>query len=87
MTPEEFRIRLAGLGYSLHGFARYVEADERSVRRWADGEQDIPRWVPVMLALLEAAPLRPRSTPPDPATRMPRFPRRTIGPNLEDDPA
>jgi DNA-binding transcriptional regulator YiaG len=53
MTNQEFRADLKALGYSLRGFAAYVGANERTVRRWALGEQDIPAWVPVMLGLLQ----------------------------------
>lgn len=53
MTAAEFNRRIAALGYSQRGFAAYVQANERTVRRWALGEQDIPPWVGVMLALLE----------------------------------
>lgn len=53
MTSSDFRDGLARLEMSLREFARYVGADERTVRRWAAGEQDIPPWVPVMLELME----------------------------------
>lgn len=53
MTAKEFCQRIQALGYSQRGFAAYVGANERTVRRWALGEQDIPPWVGVMLALLE----------------------------------
>lgn len=53
MTAPEFGHRIAALGYSQRGFAAYVGANERTVRRWALGEQDIPPWVAVMVDLLE----------------------------------
>ena len=53
MTAEEFRLRITALGHTQRGFADYVGANERTVRRWAEGEQDIPRWVSVMLDLME----------------------------------
>ena len=53
MTSTDFRRRIAALGYSQRGFASYVGANERTVRRWAEGEQDIPQWVSVMLDLME----------------------------------
>jgi DNA-binding transcriptional regulator YiaG len=53
MTADEFRRRIAALGFNQRGFAAYVGANERTVRRWADEDQDIPRWVPVMLDLME----------------------------------
>ncbi|HEY3848373.1 MAG TPA: hypothetical protein VGL95_14800 [Acetobacteraceae bacterium] len=57
MTPAEFREALAEVGFSQRGFATYTGSNERSVRRWALGEQDIPHWVPVLLRC-EAALLR-----------------------------
>jgi DNA-binding transcriptional regulator YiaG len=53
MTADEFRGVLAALGMSQRGFAAYTGANERTVRRWALGEQDIPPWVPVLIRLLE----------------------------------
>ena len=53
MIATEFRLRIAALGYSQRGFASYVGANERTVRRWIEGEQDIPQWVSVMLDLME----------------------------------
>jgi DNA-binding transcriptional regulator YiaG len=53
MMAAEFRTALAALDYTQRGFAVYVGANERTVRRWADGEQDIHAWVPVMLDLME----------------------------------
>ena len=53
LTSEEFRREIAKQGLSQRGFARFVQANERTVRRWAEGEQDIPHWVPVMLDLME----------------------------------
>ena len=54
MTPAEFCRRIAALGYSQRSFAAYVGANERTGRRWALGEQDIPPWVSAMLDLMEA---------------------------------
>jgi DNA-binding transcriptional regulator YiaG len=55
VTAGEFRQRIAALGYSQRGFAGFVGANERTVRRWAEGEQDIPPRVAVMLDLMERA--------------------------------
>lgn len=52
MTAHEFRAALARLGYTQRAFARFVQANERTIRRWAEGSQDIPGWVPVMLGLM-----------------------------------
>lgn len=56
MTADEFRAALTALGMTQRWFAKYVGSNERTVRRWAEGTQDIPQWVPVMLALLRKEP-------------------------------
>ena len=53
MTAAEFRAALEAVGYSQRGFAAYTGSNERTVRRWALGEKDIPPWVPVLLALMQ----------------------------------
>ncbi len=52
MNPEEFRDGLKALGYSLQGFAAFTGTNPRTVRRWAEGTQDIPPWVGMMLRLM-----------------------------------
>ena len=56
MTSTEFRAALARLGYSQRAFAGYVGTNERTVRRWCEGTQDIPGWVPVMIGLMSHPP-------------------------------
>jgi len=68
MTPTAFRQAIAALGYTQRGFASYVGSNERTVRRWAEGAQDIPAWVPVMLGLMA------RITTPTPAPEHPTPP-------------
>ena len=63
VTSDNFRAALTALGMTQRGFASYVGSNERTVRRWAEGTQDIPQWVPVMLALLRKKP--PCETKPD----------------------
>lgn len=53
LSPDAFKASLKRLGLSQRRFAFYTGVNERTARRWADGEQDIPRWVCVMLELLE----------------------------------
>lgn len=48
----DFRASLRALGHTQRSFAEYVGVDERSVGRWARGEQEIPRWVSVILELM-----------------------------------
>jgi transcriptional regulator with XRE-family HTH domain len=52
VIAAEFRAGLAALGMTQRGFAAFTGSNERTVRRWASGEQDIPPWVPVMLRLM-----------------------------------
>jgi DNA-binding transcriptional regulator YiaG len=42
MTPDEYREALARLGLSQAGGARLLGVDERTSRRWALGERDVP---------------------------------------------
>jgi DNA-binding transcriptional regulator YiaG len=52
MTPTELRAALSGLGHSQVSFAKLIGASDRTVRRWATGEQNVPAWVPLLLRLL-----------------------------------
>jgi len=49
MTPDAFRSHLSRLGYSQAGFARLMDVDERTVRRWGTGETPIPKSVRMLL--------------------------------------
>lgn len=51
MTPNEFVAALRELKLSQNGFAKFTGTNDRTVRRWAHGQQDIPQWVRVMLEL------------------------------------
>lgn len=42
MTADEYREALARLDLSQVGAARLLGVDERTSRRWANGERDIP---------------------------------------------
>lgn len=55
MEAEHFRAQLGGVGLSLRGFSYISGANPRTVQRWAEGKQDIPHWVGVMLRLIEIA--------------------------------
>jgi hypothetical protein len=63
VTADEFRDALAALGHTQRGFAAFTGSNDRTVRRWALGEQDIPPWVPVMLGLMGAPASTPASGP------------------------
>ena len=53
MTPDEYRDTLTRLGLSQVGAARALGVDERTSRRWAHGEREIPPPVVVALVLME----------------------------------
>lgn len=42
MTPDEYRVTIATLGLSQLAAARLLGVDDRTSRRWANGERDIP---------------------------------------------
>ncbi len=42
MTPDEYRAAIEKLGLSQIAAARLLGVDERTSRRWALGERDIP---------------------------------------------
>lgn len=42
MTSDEYRATLEALGLTQGGGARLLGVDERTSRRWACGERDIP---------------------------------------------
>ena len=42
MTPNEYRETIEKLGLSQIAAARLLGVDERTSRRWASGERDIP---------------------------------------------
>lgn len=53
MTHTELRAALARLRTSQRAFATEIGANERTVRRWVSGKQDIPKWVQVVIRLAE----------------------------------
>ena len=55
MTASAFKAALHEIGYGVREFASFTGANPRTVRRWNDGELDIPPWVGVMIALMRAA--------------------------------
>jgi DNA-binding transcriptional regulator YiaG len=42
MTPDQYRSTIETLGLSQIAAARLLGVDERTSRRWANGERDIP---------------------------------------------
>lgn len=55
MPPDVLKERLRILGFTPKTFAKRIGASERTVRRWWNGEQEIPNWVGVMLDLMKDA--------------------------------
>lgn len=53
MTPDAYRASLDSLGLSQVGAARLFGVDPRTSRRWALGEQDIPKAVELALQLMQ----------------------------------
>ena len=54
MTPPEFRLCLEFLAWSQRSLARMLGLDDRSVRRWASGQNEIPDNIAHWLATLAA---------------------------------
>lgn len=52
MTSDRFRDLLSRLSLTQAGAAKLLQSGERTVRRWASGDQDIPRAVQIALALM-----------------------------------
>jgi DNA-binding transcriptional regulator YiaG len=42
MTPDEYRAAIERLGLSQIAAARLLGVDERTSRRWANGEREVP---------------------------------------------
>lgn len=54
MTAQEFRDGLNEIGMGYLAFSRIFGQDERRVRKWMGGDEDIPNWLPPVLGLLRA---------------------------------
>jgi hypothetical protein len=54
MTPAEFRICLELLAWSQRGLAKVLGLDDRMVRRWAAGQNEIPGNIAAWLTTLAA---------------------------------
>lgn len=54
MTPDELRRFRKDLGLSQSQFAKMVGASsDRTVRRWEDGERDIPAYIEIIADLID----------------------------------
>ena len=54
MTANQFRAALKRLGLSQRGFAKLTGYGERTTRRWALGEAEIPICIGILLRLMLA---------------------------------
>lgn len=59
MTPDAFRAALARLGLTQQGCATFLDVTDRTVRRWATGDQPVPRSVELLFALMERCGVKP----------------------------
>ena len=82
MTPLEFRLCLDLPAWSQRGLARMLGLDDRTVRRWASGQNEIPDNIAHWLATLAAfhakhpSPLKGGSARVDGAPAAPYAPHR-----------
>ncbi len=56
VTAEEFSEALSDIGMPPLAFGRIFGFEEKRIRQWMSGEQDIPIWVPVVMAVLQNVP-------------------------------
>jgi hypothetical protein len=59
MDADAFRTTLAEFGLTQNGCATFLDVTERTVRRWATGEQPVPRSVALVFDLMRRAGLGP----------------------------
>jgi hypothetical protein len=74
MNTLGFRVRLGVLGLSVRRFAAMTGVHYETARHWGGSRrgqpQEFPRWVPLMLEMMEPAMSR---KPPDETLRRPRL--------------
>lgn len=63
MTPDSFRAHLARLNYSQAGFARFMDVDSVTVRRWGAGKSPVPKSVQMALEGKRIPPASPENRP------------------------
>lgn len=59
MNSTDYRAALASLGLTIVSAAKFLGVDERTSRRWAAGEWDIPEPVAMFLLYLVAKKVKP----------------------------
>lgn len=56
MTGEELTADLKAIGMPVTAFARITGSLAERVQKWANGEEDIPTWVPILTAIFKNVP-------------------------------
>lgn len=56
MTGQELTDDLRAMNMSVKAFARITGSIAERVQKWANGEEDIPAWIPVFTAVLKNVP-------------------------------
>lgn len=59
MTADAFRAALERHGLTQLGVCAFLNVGERTVRRWATGEVEVPRSVELVFALMDRFGLSP----------------------------
>ncbi len=59
MSQEQFRTALATLGLSQRDGARFLDVNERTLRRWALGERQVDAFMAKVLRYMVAHDLKP----------------------------
>jgi hypothetical protein len=66
MPDADLALTLRALGWGPQSLAQHLHVNERTVRRWATGQNPTPQWVTEWLAkvlmVVEQAPRRPSET-------------------------
>lgn len=66
MTYDEYRTALDRVGLTQVGAARLFGINERTSRRWANGELPVPRIIAIVLWLMLKFKVKPGSIPDEP---------------------
>jgi hypothetical protein len=86
MNAARFKQALERVGFKspLAGAALFFDYNERTVRRWMDGEADVPHIVAIVLWLMEKFQVKPEDLPVKPSIGWLGAPKRFT--SLNDRP-
>jgi hypothetical protein len=59
MTGEDYRDAIGRLGFTMVGASRFLSVGERTSRRWASGEIEVPRAVELLFKVMLGCRLTP----------------------------